>query len=285
MNRTLLSRLFAVVVVAFLLPAPALANGVANAHASSQLKSDTKPALYQALNVLDGNPATAWCEGVDGDGVGETIVVGFKGIGTIDEVRITTGEAKDAASFKAHGRVRQLDLKTDEKRHSFSVVDNTTPQSFKFDPVETELLTLEVVEVAPGEGDEKATCLADVIFLSKGKPINGTFLESKLRYDKGRTALMGRWYGGPEGARDKFLDFDFDGTYRYSFRPFDPEVKPVNFSGKYAFDGDRLRLEVPGKGWADVRTAPRATRDDAAVLELEGKVIEKTLAGKWTNRK
>ena len=266
-------------------PAAAFAGGLGYARPSSQLKSDTKPALFQALNLLDGKATTAWCEGVEGDGVGETVIVGFKGPTSIDEVGITTGNARDAASFQAHGRVKQLDLKTDQKNHSFSVVDDTTAQSFKLDsPIEVERLSLEIAEVVKAEGDEHATCLADVVFLFKGKPLNGPFLEAKLRYERGRAALMGTWYGGPEGARDRFLDFDYDGTWRYSFRPYDPEVKAVQLQGKYVFDGDRLRLEIPGKGWTEVRTAPHATRDDSVVLEIADKALEKSLAGKWTDR-
>ncbi|HEY3449501.1 MAG TPA: hypothetical protein VGK67_24315 [Myxococcales bacterium] len=277
--------LFLSLVVAALTPAAARAGGgVAYVKASSQLKSDTKPALFQALNILDGKETTVWCEGVEGDGVGETLNVGFKGAAAIDEVRITTGDARDAASFKLHGRVKQLDLKTDEKRHSFSVVDSTKAQSFKFDPVEVDRLTLEIADAVPGEGDEHATCLADVIFLSKGKAINGTFLDGKLGYNKGRAVLMGVWYGGPAGARDKFLDFNYDGTYWYSFRPFDPEVKPEAFGGKYTYDGGKLWMELPGKKSVEMRTAPRAAQDEANVLELEGKAIEKSLAGKWNDR-
>ncbi len=260
--------------------------GVAYARSSSQLQGDTKPALYQALNVLDGKGTTVWCEGAEGDGVGETIVVGFKGAASFDEVRITTGHARDAGSFKAHGRVRRLDLKTDEKRYSFQVVDNATPQAFKLDPVEVDRLTLEIAEVVPGEGDgAHLTCLADVVFLSKGKPLNGAFLDGKLVYNKGRAMLMGVWYGGPSGARDKFLDFNYDGTYWYSFKPFDPEVKAEAFGGRYSYDGDRLRMELPGKKWVEVQTAPRATSEEGTLLELAGKGIEKTLAGKWSDRR
>ncbi|MGC4115909.1 MAG: hypothetical protein QM765_15225 [Myxococcales bacterium] len=276
------------VAVVTLLPAAARAAGslgVAYARSSSQLKADTRPATFQALNVLDGKETTVWCEGAEGDGVGETLVVGFKGAAEIDEVRITTGDARDAASFKAHGRVKQLDLKTDEKRYSFSVVDNTTTQSFKFDPIVVDRLVLEVAEAVPGDGDEKATtCLADVIFLAKGKPINGTFLDGKLVYNKGRAMLMGVWYGGPAGARDKFLDFNYDGTYWYSFKPFDPEVKAEAFGGKYTYDGTTLRMELPSKKWVELRTMPVAAKDEPTTLELEGKEIEKTLAGKWSEK-
>lgn len=285
MNRKLL---FVSLVAVSFAPVAAWAGppAVAYARASSQLKLDTKPSLFLPLNMLDGNPKTVWCEGADGDGVGESVNVGFKGHLDVDEIRITTGDARDAASFKAHGRAKQLDLKTDEKRYSFSVVDNTTPQSFKFDSFNVDRLTVEIAEVVPGEGEEKSVaCIADVLFLSKGKVVNGAIMDGKFGYDKGRAALMGAWYGGPSGARDKFLDFNYDGTYWYSFKPFDPEIKAEAFGGRYTFDGERLRFELPSKKWVEVRTEPRANSEGTAVLEVESKPgIEKTLADKWNDR-
>lgn len=281
MKRSLSSCLL---LVSLFAPAAASAGGVGYARASSQLKSDTKASLFTPLNVLDGRENTVWCEGADGDGVGESILVGFRGPTAIDEVRITTGDARDEASFKAHGRVKGLDIKTSESSHSFVVVDNQEAQSFKFEKsIEVERLTLEIGAATKGEGEEaSATCLADVVFLSKGKPINGTWLESKLRYEKGRATMMGTWYGGPTGARDKFLDFYSDGTWHYSFRPFDPEIKRIEIGGDYAFDGSHLRMKMPGKGWVDLRTRP-FEKDGTSYLEVEEKA-EKTLAGKWTDK-
>ena len=276
-----------VLLACLLVPAAASGSGVGYAHATSQLKSDTKPALFMPLNLLDGDKTTVWCEGAEGDGVGEGVAIGFRGTVSIDEVRITTGDARDAASFKAHNRVKALELKTDEKRHTFVLVDNHEPQAFKLEkPLEVERLYLEIAGVTKGEGDDNATCLADVVFYSNGKPLNGSWLEGKLKHDSGRALLMGTWYAGPSGARDRFLDFYFDGTFHYSFRPFDPEEKKVELSGEYTYDGERLHLKVGDKPWVDLKTGPHPGKDDAVnVLEIESKALEHTLAGRWTDKR
>lgn len=262
-------------------PAPPALAGYARA--SSQLKEDAKPALYPAIHLLDGREATAWCEGVEGDGSGEQVRIGFRGEVEIDEVRVITGEARDAASFKAHHRVKALELKTAEKRHTFVLADSTEPQAFKLEtPIEAERVTLEIVAVERGVGEDDAACLTDVVFLSGGKPLNGAML-SGLRYEKGRAQLMGTWYAGPAGARDRFLDFYFDGTFRYSHRPFDPEEKGAEIDGDYAFDGEKLRLKL-GKAWVEVKAAPRA-KGEERILELEGKGLEGTLAGAWSDER
>ncbi|MBI5547400.1 MAG: hypothetical protein HY901_26255 [Deltaproteobacteria bacterium] len=264
-----------------------VASAVGYAHSSSVLKSDTRPGAFQALNVLDGRVSTVWCEGAEGDGTGESVSIGFRGEARIDEVRITTGDQRDEASFKAHHRVKALELKTQEKRHTFVVVDSPEPQSFKLDePLEVERLLLEIVAVTKGEGAEDVACLADVVFLSGGKPLNGSSLDGKLKHDAGRALLMGTWFAGPAGARDRFLDFYFDGTFHYAFRPFDPEEKAVTLSGDYAFDGNRLRLKLPEKGWVEVKAAPRSggRNDGARQLDLDAEAIRATLGGKWSDK-
>jgi hypothetical protein len=93
---------------------------------------------------------------------------------------------------------------------------------------------------------------------------------------------MGTWYAGPDGARDRFLDFYFDGTFHYRYKPFDPEVKAVSITGDYTYDGAHLRLKVP-KGWIDEKTAPKPG-ENGLVLELAAKALKDTLAGTWSEK-
>jgi hypothetical protein len=211
------------------------------------------------------------------------VVIGFVGEASFDEVRITTGDARDPAAFKTHRRVTALLLKTQEAKHRLGLVESRNAQSFKFEaPIEAERVTLEITGVSSGEGPDDAACLSDVVFLSKGKPLNGPFLSDKLRHERGRAQLMGTWYAGAEGARDRFLDFYFDGTFRYAFKPFDPEEKPVTIQGDYTFDGERLRLKLPAKGWVEEKTAPRAGAHGNRLLDLASKELKGTLAAAWS---
>ncbi len=266
------------------LPGLAAGSPPGYARATSQLTPD-KPAQFQALNLLDGNDATVWCEGAAGDGVGESVAVGFREPVVVDEVRITTGDTRDEASFKAHNQVKALELKTPEASRTFVLVEGRAQQVFKLEtPLPVEQATLEIAAVNRGAGDGSVTCLADVIFVAQGKPLNGTALAPKLRYEAGRAALMGTWYAGPEGARDRFLDFYSDGTFRYALRPFDPEEKAETVTGDYAFDGKAtLRLKPSGKPWTSATAQLTGGGEKGAHLALDAKAG--LLAGEWSERR
>ncbi|HTP29824.1 MAG TPA: hypothetical protein VMK12_29720 [Anaeromyxobacteraceae bacterium] len=260
-------------------PAPVT---VGYARATSQLKSDSKPALYAPMLALDGRPSTARCEGANGEGVGEGMEIGFRGDAVIDEVRITVGDARDPESFQTHNRIKALELRTDERRHTFVLVDTPEPQSIKLArPIEASRVTLEITAVTRGTGDDNATCLTDIVFVSNGKPIVAPLVD-KLGYDRGRSKLMGIWYAGAQGARDRFLEFYYDGTYRYVYRPFDPEEPGAEISGSYSFDGEWLRLSLPKKGWVEVKAAPQPAADGGSILALDAKALEGTLEGVWS---
>jgi hypothetical protein len=60
----------------------------------------------------------AWCEGADGHGIGEAIEVHYQpyeneGPVSFERLVIANGYDKNAASFKANSRVKQLEIRTD----------------------------------------------------------------------------------------------------------------------------------------------------------------------------
>jgi len=82
------------------------------ATASSTLDA-SRSASYGADNAFDGNPETAWCEGVDGDGVGEWLLVDLgeaAALGSLAGLRVEvfTGYQKNAQTYHANGRPTRL---------------------------------------------------------------------------------------------------------------------------------------------------------------------------------
>jgi len=84
------------------------------AEASSQLKASGRFS-FGAANVIDGNPSTAWCEGVEGDGVGEWIEVDTtshredsgiecEGVG----VGIVVGYTSSQKAYRGNGRPKAV---------------------------------------------------------------------------------------------------------------------------------------------------------------------------------
>ncbi len=257
--------------------------------ATSTYKSDSRPTLYQPLLLLDGRQNTAWCAGVPGDGVGETVTVGFKGVATIDELRIATGDGKDEETWKAHNRVRKLVVHEERFNREIILADNRELQSYKFDPpIEGERLFFEIAAVYRGSAEGAVTCLSDIVFVNNGKPIDGPFLADKLGYDRGRAQVMNMWASGPEGTPEKFLSLYYDGTFHFRYVPIDPDVQGKRLSGEYRYEGGRLLLKYPGADWIDAKAKrERIGREDGSVvarLLLRNPALARELQGTYVDK-
>lgn len=251
---------------------PAWAGPIGYAQATGYFKKDSRPTLYQPLNLLDARNNTAWCS-TGADPLDDTLVFGFKGSARVEEIRITTGNNFDEATFKDFQRAHKLELKGLRDGRKFSVADQRGPQSVPINPpLEASRLTLEVLEAYPAEDPEVPVCITDIVFISEGKPLNGPWMSPKLKYDKAVQPLLGTWFGGYPGAPDRFLSFFYDGTYRYSYEPFDQaRDKPKEISGSYDATPSRLTLELPGKGKVNARvTRDKLKGDKGTGLTLEG---------------
>ena len=76
------------------------------AEASSALNVTSKDhATYVAGNVCDGNYKTAWVEGVDGNGEGQSIVLHLDGIHKISCLKIYNGYLKTKRRYAINGRI------------------------------------------------------------------------------------------------------------------------------------------------------------------------------------
>src|SRR5262249_45151494 len=150
------------------------------------------------------------------------LTFGFKDMAKIDEVRIYTGNGFDDRTFQDFSRAKKLVLKAPTGARTIMLADHRGLQAVAVNPpLAGAQFMLEIVEEFPAEDPEMPVCITDVIFYSDGKPLNGSWLTQRLKYDKGQAPLLGTWFAGPEGAPDRFLSFFFDGTYRLVFQPFD----------------------------------------------------------------
>jgi hypothetical protein len=270
-------------------PALALAAApVGYAQATGYFKKDSRPTLYQPLNLLDGREITAWCS-TSADPFAETLTFGFKGRVKIDEVRVYTGNGFDEDSFKTYARGKKFVLKGPVGETSFTVSDHRGQQAVALNPpLEGARFELDVVDTYPPEDPESPVCMSDVVFYYNGKPLNGPWLTQKLKYDRQRAPLLGTWFGGYAGAADKFLSFFFDSDFRYSYEPYDPANNPHAFNGKYEVAGNRVSFEIPGKGKV-VATVHRGKAQDEAghtihTIKLEGKDLPADLQGEFRDR-
>ncbi|SEN24129.1 hypothetical protein SAMN05444354_1357 [Stigmatella aurantiaca] len=255
--------------LALALPLPALAAQppAGYAQAADYLEKDSRPERYTPLNILDGRDTTVWCAPAGGK---SPLSVGFKGVATVDEVRLYTGNGSDRQAFKAFARVKKLTLQGKESARTFTVEDKRGTQTVPLNPaISGAWFTLEVVDTFPGNEADAPVCLTDIVFYSEGKPLNGTFLAPKLKYDARTAPLLGTWYAGLEGAPDRFLSFYVDGTYQLVHEPLGGEA-PTTLTGTYAASGARLTLDIPKKGKTALTLEPGETPADGHTLTLPG---------------
>ncbi len=260
-----------------LLPVAAVAAPIGYAQSNSYFKKDTRPSLYQPLNLLDSREVTAWCTSGP-DPLNDVLMFGFKGPTTIDEVRIYTGNGFDQNTFEQFARAKKFSIHGPVGGQTFSVADQRGFQSVPFNPPLTgSQFRVEILDLYPSEDLDQPVCVTDIVFFSEGKALNGSWLTQKLKYDKQQATVLGTWFGGYEGAPDKFLSFYFDGTYRYVFDPYDKETqKEKVFEGAYTVSGSRITLELPGKGKVSARLRREADpkKKGAFTLSLEGDLPE-----------
>ena len=110
--------------------------GMDTLSASSELKG-FKDINYNASNAHDLSYKTAWVEGVEGYGIGESITYHFPPTNPrITEIIIVNGYAKSEKAWKNNSRVKRLKMYLDEKPFAILNLDDVrNEQSFKFDPL------------------------------------------------------------------------------------------------------------------------------------------------------
>jgi hypothetical protein len=261
--------LFVVVVLLGVSRGALAAPPVGYAQASGYYKKDSRPTLYQPLNLLDAREATQWCT-TSGDPLEDTLTFGFKGIAKIDEIRVYTGNGFDEKTFAEFARAKKLSIKGPTSARTFTVADQRGLQVVPMDPPITGAqLTIEVLESYPPEDIDAPVCITDIVFYSDGKPLNGPWLTPKLKFDRRKAVILGTWFAGYEGAPDRFLSFYFDGTYRVVFDPFDPQVKDRAWGGEYELTSSGVVLQIPNKGRVTAKLK-KGKAEDTRELSIEG---------------
>lgn len=272
-------RFLSALIVAGLAPVTAFAAApVGYAQSTGYFKKDTRPTLYQPLNLLDGREATAWCT-PGADSLNDHLTFGFKATTQIDEIRVYTGNGFDENTWKEFSRAKKLVIRGPQGAQSVVLADQRGQQAVGMNPpLEGAQFTVEILDQFPAEDPESPVCITDVVFYSNGKPLNGAWMTQKLKYDRAQAPLLGTWFAGSEGAPDRFLSFYFDGSYRFVYEPWDPAQKGLVFEGNYDANGSRLVMNVPGKGKVTVRLRRGDGKMEAGqkirTLSLDGTVPE-----------
>lgn len=265
-----------------LVGSPALAAGpVGYAQATGYFKKDSRPTLYQPLNLLDARDATAWCS-TSSDPLNELLTFGFNAAVKLEELRISSGNNFDANTWNDFARARKLVIRSGKQAQTVTLEDLRGAQSVPLNPpMLGSRFTIEILDTFPADDPDASVCLTDIVFVAEGKALNGAWLTTKLKYDKATAVVMGTWYAGFEGTPDRFLSLNFDGSFRYSYEPFDTtRNKEKVVQGTYDPSAARITFDVGGKKYGVKFSKDPTKKGNAFTLTFDGELPE-DLKGAW----
>lgn len=137
---------------------------------------------YSASNLRAASRNSVWAEGVEGNGIGESIFVKqmYAGTGdvefTISDICIVNGYAQNETKWQENGRVKSLELYyQDEYMGLITLEDTMNPQFIDVRPVQMKVgngldsnFRFEIAEVYEGTKYED-TCLTGILIDFEGK--------------------------------------------------------------------------------------------------------------------
>jgi caspase domain-containing protein len=108
---------------------------------------------YGPANLVDGKNATAWVEGVSGNGSGEKILIAFDRPRLLSGFKIVNGYAKNEDIFFKNTRIHTALVRlSNGSSETISLPDDMRTNRFAFgEPVETSWIEIEIGTVFPGD--------------------------------------------------------------------------------------------------------------------------------------
>ncbi len=133
-------------------------------HATSELAEANM--VHSASRIMDGDKNTAWVEGADGQGYGQSVRFEFNNVYLVNGIKIRAGYQKNDDIYYKNSRPKEICAEySDGTSEVFKLEDiGQNEQVLTFSrPVETNMVNLTIESVYPGEKYED-TCISEVIF-------------------------------------------------------------------------------------------------------------------------
>lgn len=125
-----------------------------------------KDIIHYPKRTVDNDLSTAWSEGVDGPGLGETIDFGFDTFFDISSIKIWNGYHKSERLYFANNRPKRILVEVSSSEDSFTIElqDIMEPQIINLPkPISTNHVSFTIEDVYYGNSFDD-TCITDVKF-------------------------------------------------------------------------------------------------------------------------
>ena len=118
--------------------------------------------------AFDNNPATAWCEGVRGAGIGEWLQFNFDRETTLKQIKIEPGYFKNDEVWQKNNRVAKISVKfSDETTKEFSLADERKTQTLDVGRTRTSWVKITIEDYFAGASDSADTLISEVSFVTE----------------------------------------------------------------------------------------------------------------------
>ena len=168
-------------------------DAIARATATSTLTEGD--VTHSADRLTDDDLSTAWVEGADGSGEGETVTVQLDGTYLITGLEIWAGYQRDATVYQNNARPQAVTLTfPDGASQSFTLEDTRGQQVIKLEtPVSADSFTLRIDSVYPGAvyADTAITELRPLAYQTDGR--NWTAGAYAASAEGGPAAFLCEW--------------------------------------------------------------------------------------------
>lgn len=143
-------------------------------HSSGAQYADTRTCVTSALPRQGANTygpehlgdagEGAWCEGVSGPGIGQSITVHQNPAQVIGSMVVTNGYAKTPQAFRANGRVKRARIETSGGYNKVvTLKDSPEMADIKLSPSKVSWVRLTILDIYPGE-KHADTCISKFYF-------------------------------------------------------------------------------------------------------------------------
>ena len=137
---------------------------VSGVSASSELAEANM--VHSASRTMDGDKNTAWVEGADGQGYGQSIRFDFNNVYLVSDIRIRAGYHKNDDIYYKNSRPKEICMEYSDGTSEILYLNDVglTEQVLTFSrPVETSMVNLIIESVYPGVKYED-TCISEITF-------------------------------------------------------------------------------------------------------------------------
>ncbi len=240
----------------FLMPCIASAGTFQQLHAeqasaSSFLKSNWNKyeENYHPSYVLDDDPKTAWVEGAEGDGIGESLTIPLSNLASARAVRVVifNGYQKSQGLLTANAAPKQLTVtvrgggERETGRKQLTLERKLGPQSFEIPVTGGVMDVVLTIDSVHAGSKYKDTCISDVqVFVDSQVPYNAAV-------EKGKREAMLAWKKERLAAAKYFASLPK--SYPYAATRFEEkETESKLLSKRYARVVDEDKDGYPEKG-------------------------------------